>query len=146
MTKEGVLACLTKGAKTTTYTVAEVRNLIEKIEIKERYQRPQYLKKGDIFLNDCGGGLDIHGNRKLRPCVIVAVLENSVLSIPLTTTKNSLALCESRYRFGKEGYFTNQIITSTMEYALGNFAGVYDSPKRINRAVKQLKEFINNAI
>lgn len=143
MTKEGVLACL----KGNNYSAAEVKRLIESIDVREKYARPLYLKIGDIYLNDgAGGGLNKAGFPKKRPCVIISVKDDIVHSIPLTTCDNGLALTKSNYRFGKEGFFTKQIITANKEYALNNFAGVYDNPKRVRKAIKELKEYLNNEI
>ena len=142
MTKGGAIACL----KASSYTAQEVKNLINQIEEKEFIRKPQYVKVGDIYSNDCGGGLNAQGVRKLRPCVIIKVLPDCVLSIPLTSVENSLALYESHYRFGRSGWFTKQVVTVPMEYALNNYSGVYDNPKRLRKAVSALKEFINNSI
>jgi len=140
MTKSGAIACL----KANSYSAADVKNLINQIEEKEFVRRPQYLKKFDIYLNDCGGGKNSHGLPKMRPCVIIKVLDDCVLSIPLTSVENSLALCQSKYRFGNQGYFTKQVVTVPKEYAMMNYAGIYDNYKLVNKAVRELKQFLND--
>jgi len=142
MTKEGAIACL----KGNSYSAAEVKRLIESIDVKEKYQAPKYLKVGDIYLNAIGGGVDKFGNLKRRPCVIVSVKEDIVLSIPLTSTENSMCLVESKYRFGRDGFFTKSLIAANKEYALQNFCGIYDSPKRLRKVIREMKQYLNNTI
>lgn len=134
MTKEGTIACL----KASNYTQMEVRNLISQIDIGKKYVKPNYLKKGDLYIETVGV--------KQRPVVVVKVLEECVVGIPLTTLDHSLCLSASRSRFGRDGWFTKQLVTSTKEFAMDNFGGVYDNPKLLNKACKALKEYANSVL
>ena len=143
MTKTGVLACL----KANNYTQAEVKRLIESIDITdsarkeiEDLKRPKYLKKQDVYSGAIG--------KKQRPVVIVKIIKqkNIVIGIPLTTTENEMCLIRGNSRFFGSGYFTNHFVTCRYDVALENFIGTFDNPKATNRAIKKLKEFLNNNI
>lgn len=135
MTKEGTIACL----KASTYTQMEVRNLISQIDIKEKYKKPTYLRRGDIYI-------DRNNTNKPRPCVIIKVGKETVAAIPLTTTEDELMLIPSKSRFMEEGWFTKTLLIAKIEVALEYFGGVYDNPRALNQACKALKEYTNSIL
>lgn len=134
MTREGALACV----KGKMYTADEVKNLIRQIETPVMYS-PRVLAKGDIFATK-----DTLG--KPRPYVIIKVLSDTVIAIPTSTTNDSLCLRQSRSRFLKDGWFSKQFVTVHKDYAMQRWTGVYANPKGLNKAIKELKEYLNNTI
>lgn len=125
--KSSVLASLDKE----TYGVAEVKGLIQKVT-KHDDVYPLSLKKGDVYSIIIG--------KKSRPTVIIKVLKDTVLSIPLSTTKDELNLCEYSSRFFGKGYFSASIITSKSEYAHSKFLGVLDNNRCLNNAINEMKQ------
>ena len=96
--------------------------------------KPTHLKKGDIYVDKVGS--------KRRPCVIIKVCEEMVYSIPLSTTENSLNLCETKSRFLSDGFFSKSVACSTKEWASESFIGVYDNPTHLNDTIKLLRRVI----
>lgn len=98
--------------------------------------KPSKLKKGDVYLQ--------HVGTKKRPVVIIHVEEEIVYGFPLSTTEDCLNMCPSLSRFFGEGFINKGLVTAPTEYAIENFAGIYDNPKRIHSAVKMFKEQLNS--
>ena len=98
--------------------------------------KPKYLKKGDVYIAAVGN--------KRRPVVIAKILDDIVLGIPLSTTKDELNLYKSSSRFFKDGWFSKQLISASEQYAYDNWVGIYDNHKRLNIAVKKLKKLYTN--
>lgn len=98
--------------------------------------KPKYLKKGDVYIAAVGS--------KKRPVVIAKILDDIVLGIPLSTTKDELNLYKSSSRFFKNGWFSKQLISARKQYAYDNWVGIYDNHKRLNIAVKELKKLYTN--
>lgn len=124
------------------YSAAQVKHLIGSItSIEGKFSTlvPLTLKRGDVWREACN--ID-----KKRPIVCVKVLKDIVIGIPLSTTKDHYFLHDSKSRFFGEGYFVNQIVTSTHKNALDNFCGVYDNPKMLNDACRQMRIFLNKVI
>ena len=96
----------------------------------------KYLKKGDVYTAAVGS--------KKRPVVIAKILDDIVLGIPLSTTKDELNLYKSSSRFFKDGWFSKQLISASKQYAYDNWVGIYDNHKRLNIAVKELKKLYTN--
>lgn len=98
---------------------------------------PTHVKKGDVFYSLAGS--------KVRPCVVVKVLKDEVIFITLTSSDNSSALIPSKSRFFGEGYFGKTLSNAPIELVLNRFLGVYDNPKNLNLAIKEIKKyFIDN--
>lgn len=114
-----------------TYSQATVRTLITQLTTLGE-GAPSVLKKGDVYHAQVGA--------KYRPAVIVKVLPSVVYSIPLTHEDGEFSLHPSDSRFFGEGFFCNQLLSSTVEYAKSQFIGVYDNMKAVNEALKLLKE------
>lgn len=98
--------------------------------------KPKYLKKGDVYLASVGS--------KRRPVVIAKILDDIVLGIPLSTTKDELNLYKSSSRFFGNGWFAKQLISANKQYAYDNWVGIYDNHKRLNTAIKELKKLYTN--
>jgi len=130
--KEQVLATV----KNEAHSGAMVKHLINSITSIET-KRPVKLRKGDVIVKEC------FTTTKKRPYVLIKVLKEFSLALPLSTTEDSLNLCESDSRFFRVGFFSNQLVTLKNQDALENFAGIYDNPRNLNKAVKIMKEFLD---
>lgn len=131
--KESVL----EGLKEKGYSFAEVKHIIGTITCVENCA-PSEFKKGDVFIQKVGV--------KSRPVVIIAVEEDIVYGIPLSTTEDELNLCESSSRFFGEGFFSKTLVSASFEYIRGNFAGVYDNPKVVNKAIRELQKIAEKVL
>ena len=129
-TKKSVIEALT----VKSYGYDEVKHLINTITVIESTP-PKTIKKGDVYSSYQGV--------KRRPVCVIKVLDGVVYGIPMTTTKDKMFLCEHNSRFFRDGYFTNQIVSASVEYVNYNFLGVLDDTKNINVALKMLKELFN---
>lgn len=118
-----------------TYIGSFVIERIREVDCDDSYP-PEFLRKGDVIVTNYSG-------TKSRPSVIIKVLKDKVIAIPLTSNKNVHSLCEHSSRFFSKGYFCNAYIVMDTEVAKSRFVGVYDNPKAVNRAIKELKEFVN---
>lgn len=136
--KEQIITSLNK----TSYSKSEVQHLINSINSIQSLREPKidYIKKYDYFLYESAT------NVKSRPFVVVKVLKDTVIAIPLSTTKDALNLIPSRSRILKEGYFSKQFLTVHKEVAIKNWVGIYDNTKLVDKAVKSLKEFLNSSL
>ena len=119
---------------TQTYIGTAVRDFINKVTCENF--APHTFRRGDVIritqpLN------------KQRPSVIISVEKDYVISIPLTTSDSIHCLLESKSRFFNSGCFCNSYVITPIEIAQANFLGVYDNPKLVNQAIKELKQFIN---
>jgi len=122
---------------TQTYVGSAVRKMIS--EITDGRVPPEYFKRGDI--------IRVHmPSQKPRPSVIIKVTTEYVISIPLTTDENVHCMLESKSRFAREGCFTNSYVVTPINVAKENFLGIYDNPKLLNMAIKELREFIKKNI
>lgn len=129
-----------KFTTNTNYSGSHVRDVILKSDfkgLKGTCQKPSKIKKGDVFTSFEG--------KKSRPCVVAKVLKNrTVLYIPLTSTENVHCMTPYKSRFWGEGCFSSAFSVCTEELAIENFIGVFESTKDLNKAIKDIKEFINN--
>lgn len=123
---------------TSQYLGKYVREMITAISSAENKMAPEYFKKGDVIL--------LKSRTKPRPGVIIKVTTDYVICIPLTSTENEHCMSESKSRFFKTGCFCNSYEIVPLEMAQQNFLGVYDSPKLLNNAVKELREFFKKNI
>jgi len=114
-----------------TYSQATVRTLITQLTTVGE-GAPSVLKKGDVYKVQVGA--------KYRPAVIVRVLPTVVYSIPLTHENGEFSILPVDSRFFGQGYFCNQLLSSTIEYAKSQFLGVFDNMKSVNEALKLIKE------
>lgn len=104
--------------------------------LKEVQNLPTYIKKGDVII--------VNEGKKSRPGIVAKVLKDrTVVFIALTSTENVHCLSPSKSRFFGDGCFTKSFNVCTEEYAIQNFIGVYDNPKYLNIAIKELKQFID---
>lgn len=124
------------------YSMAEVRHLIGTIT-KVETNRPKFLRKNDVIIRV---GSATRAEQKRRPYVVIKVLKDKCLAMPLSTTEDELNLCESQSRFFGNGFFTSHIVTIKIEDALDNFAGVYDNPRLVNKAVREMKQFLTKSL
>ncbi len=131
--KESVL----EGLKEKNYSFSEIKHIIGMITCVENCS-PSVFKKGDVFIQRVGV--------KKRPVVIIYSDEELVYGIPLSTTQDELNLCESKSRFFGEGYFAKQLVSAPLDYVRHNFGGVYDSPKVLNTAIKELKKITEKVL
>lgn len=129
--KEEVLASI----KNEAHSAATVKHLISGINTIQSHA-PTKLRKGDVILSTSSS------SEKRRPMVIVKVLQETCLVLPLSTTEDSLNLVPSTSRFFKEGFFTKQVLTVKLENAYKNFAGVYDNPRELNKAIREMKRYL----
>ena len=134
-TKEQIMKDLDDSGK-NNYSVKEVKAIVS--SLKKEPQKPETLKKGDIYVTNIGG--------KKRPVVICNVVGDVVVGIPLSTTEDSLNLMQFNSRFCGENFFTKQVVTSTYEHALENFSGVFDNNAALTKAAKLMKEFYNEVL
>lgn len=143
--KEQVLIGITKDR----YSRAEVQHLINSIthiaadtkskEDWENERKPRWIKMHDVFTTK-------DSNEKYRPYVVVKVLEDTVVAMPLSTTEDSLSLCPSRSRFLKDGFFSKQLITVQKGLAEKRWCGVYDNPKLVRKAIRELKKYTQSVL
>jgi len=122
---------------TSNYLGSFVRKMITDITVESKLT-VEYLKKGDVLI--------LKSQVKYRPSVVIKVKETYVIVIPLTSSENEHCLCESKSRFLKDGCFGNNFEIVPMELAKASFVSVYDNPKLLNNAIKELREFIKKNI
>lgn len=132
-TREDVLEQLITNNK-EQYSVKEVKHIVSNIKVTNKFL-PTKLKKGDV--------IRIY-TVKVRPAVIIKILNNIIYCVPLSTTKDELNLCESSSRFFPDSYFTKSIDVTTYQYALDNIIGLYDNPKHLNEIIKLLEKEMSN--
>ena len=122
---------------TTNYTGSRVRQFLNEVTTEDAL-KPNKLRRGDVIITPSGV--------KKRPCVVIRVTKGIVIGIPLTSSENFHALCPSCSRFFGDSWFANQYVTMTPDFALNNFCGVYDNPRCLKNAIRELKEFTNRNI
>ena len=126
---------------TTTYIGTKVRDLISQVSCEDAPTNPTIYKKGDVIRVR----VQKDGSSKPRPSCIIKVEKEYVVSIPLTSAEDVNMLCPNTgSRFFKEGYFCNTYVVTAIDKV--EFLGVYDSPKSLNNAIKELREFITKHI
>lgn len=124
-----------------SYVGKHIRTTILHTDFKslKGIQKPNKIKKGDVIIS-------FEGVKK-RPCVIFKVKKDGTcLYIPLTSTDNLHCLSNFSSRFFGEGCFTKSFSVCSEEFAIDNFAGIFDNIKDLNLAVKELKKFITENI
>ena len=121
--------------KDKSYSFAEVKHLMGTITIIDG-NPPSKYKKGDVYASYQGV--------KRRPICIIKVVDDLVFGIPLSSTKDTFYLHEHKSRFFKNGYFTNQLVSSSIDYVDENFLGILDDNRNLNIAVKKLQNLILN--
>lgn len=129
MTAEEVIERLPKNKE--KFGRVELEHLLR--TLTPEVNPPKTLKVGDVIV--------IKSN-KPRPAIIFQVMEDTVLVVPLSTTQDSLNLCETGGRFFGGQYFGKSILTVSKEYAFKSFTGTYDHSKSLNEAKKKLKLFL----
>lgn len=136
--KEVVITSLNKS----NYSKSEVQHLINSINSVQSIRDPKvdYVKKYDYFLYEAAT------SSKSRPYVVVKVLKDTVIAIPLSTTKDNLNLMPSKCRVLKEGYFSKQFITVHKDLALRNWVVIYDNHRMVDKAVVALKKYLNESL
>ena len=97
-------------------SISMVKYLINSINVEPNI--PMYFKKGDIILNEVG---------YKRPCVVIKVEKDFLLTIPLSTTKDCLNLCKYKSRFLRDGFYSKSIVAIKTDYARNNFIGIFDN-------------------
>lgn len=131
--KQRVLEDIDKIDKPSV-SVAMLRHFVTSVTME--IEPPKYYKKGDVIQFEAG--------LKPRPCVIVKLEEEIVYAIPLSSTCDEINLCESRSRFFGRGFFSKTIVAIKTKYCNEHYLGIYDNPKLLNKAIKLLKQEINN--
>jgi hypothetical protein len=120
------------------YNPKEVRHLVNSVKSDKGYMaqtQPISIKVGDVFISQ--------GGAKKRPFVVISVRKKLgvVISVPLTTTNDELALTPYTSRFFNSGWFSSQLITLKIDYVRENFAGVLENREAIREVKKDLKKF-----
>lgn len=131
MTKEEIIESI---EVTKTYSGKEVRHLVHSCPERPCKTSPTQLRKGDVYR---------HNQMKGRPVVIIKVTKDKVWGISLSTTQDSMNMCESNSRFFRGQYFCYGLHSAPIDYALENFLGVFDNNKSLNKAIKQLALNLN---
>lgn len=111
------------------YTKGEVKNFINSVS-SDAIKTVPYIKKFDVLI--------IQTHFKKRPVVVVKVMEDVCWGIPLSTTEDCMNLIKSQSRLF-EGYFSKTLVAIPIDLAMTSFAGIYDNPKLVNKAIKALK-------
>lgn len=124
---------------TQNYLGSFVKSMILEITCEEKQHPPLTFKKGDV-IRIC------KPLNKPRPSVIIKVTKEYVISIPLTSTESVHCLAESESRFFSTGCFCNSYEVTPLEVAKESFIGVYDNPKALTNAIKELRVFIKQNI
>lgn len=127
---------IAKVVPTTTYLGSFVRTLINEVTCEDALV-PTSLKKGDV--------IKTYSGVKTRPCVVVSVYNDYVISIPLTSTESVHCMSESDSRFFGKGWFCNSYVITPIDLAFESFIGVYDNNKVLNNAIRELKLFISSS-
>lgn len=120
------------------YDSGEVKHLINTVKTVVSYSdlvSTDTIKVGDVFI--------AQGGYKRRPYVVISVRakDNLAITVPLTTTKDELALTPYTSRFFREGWFTSQLVTVKLSFVKENFAGVLENRAVIRQFKKDLKQF-----
>lgn len=129
---------LAKVIPQQTYIGSYVRQLITDILVEKDINKPDKLRKGDV--------ITAYSGAKARPSIIIKVKDDYVISISLTSSKNPNSLCESDSRFFGRGFFCKSYEVTPLTQAYERFIGVYDNPRMLNNAIKELRLFINKNI
>ena len=123
---------------TTTYIGTKVKEFVNLVTCENSPQVPKLYKRGDVIRVRVNTTSD-----KTRPSIVVRVTKEYLVSIPLTSAEDVNTLCPSTgSRFFKDCYFCNTYVITPLHIADINFIGVYNSPKSLNNAIKNLREFI----
>ena len=118
--------------KHKTYLGGEVTKRIQ--EAKFEGYKPTKLRKGDVIVLPIGA--------KTRPCVIIKVLKEVVVSLPITSSENSHNITPFNSRFFGEGHFSNDMVTCNLDLAKDKFVGILDDKESLNIAISNLKKFV----
>ena len=129
MTKEEFLLELDKHNE-KTISVKLVKSRVSGMSFKHKFSVDE-LKKGDVIY--------VPVSIKVRPCVVISIVDGVVFSMPLSTTKNELYLCEANSRI-YEGHFVKSIVSTPIGAAIKSFIGIFDNVRQFNRAIKKVKE------
>lgn len=128
--KEEILAKLDQGS----YNRQQVIDIINQIKVNKA--TPRVIRKGDVYIDTYG---------KKRPCVVFKVEGEIAYSLPLSTTKDIMNICESsgcrflNYSGEQVCYFGRGIITAHVERVKEKFICVYDNPKDLAKAIREMK-------
>lgn len=120
------------------YMGSVIKKEIQQFSLRQSkpINKPTYITKGDVIV--------AYEGKKSRPCVVLKVLrDKTVLYCGLTGSDNVHCMSPSKSRFFGEGCFSKTFGVCTEEFAMENFAGIYDNMKLVNRAIKELREFVN---
>lgn len=123
-----------------SFSTANVKSIISSVTLDaiKVVQPPSKLKKGDVFTSMVG--------TKVRPCVVIKIVKDTVIYVPLTTADCINSLSPYTSRFLRDGWFTNTISTCEIEYATKNFICVFDNQKDLRVAINALKEYYKGII
>lgn len=85
---------------------------------------------------------DIHNVASIgHPAVIIAIRENKIYSVTLTTEETFAGIirkCNSRWL--QNNFFTNTIVTSDREIVVNNITGIYENKRDLTEIKKLLKQ------
>lgn len=136
-TKETILKEISEKFQTgLTYTGKNIKTILESVSLDslKLVTPPTKIKKGDTFIHYSG--------KKARPCIVIKVLKGDrVVYMPLSSSKNMHNLNPFKSRFFGEGYFSNAISICSTEFVQKQFVGIFDNPKALNLAIKEINQF-----
>lgn len=96
---------------------------------------PSKLKKGDVFVYGING-------MKSRPHVIYKIIDNLVISIPLTKTNDEMSINQYNSRFFGNGYFAKSIIFVKVEHVESKLVGVLEDNNSLNTAFNEIMKLL----
>ena len=129
---------LAKISNSNTYVGSFVKQFVNEVTCENNTNIPNIIKRGDA--------ITVYSGQKARPSIVIKVHKDYVISLPLTSSENPNSLCESDSRFFGKGWFCNTYAVTPTKYAFERFIGIYDNPKVLNNAIKELREFIKKNI
>lgn len=134
MTKEEAKKELGDKTAISRQQAMSIIDRLSEQDYNTKVARPETIQRGDMFLQRIG--------TKFRPCVVIRVMEESVLYVPLTTTNNCNAIMECTSRFFKGSYFTNSVLTCPLDHVFSYFIGVYGRNSDIPKLKRVLKKYL----
>lgn len=127
-----------KFTANSSYLGSHIRNTIMQTDFKvlKNTNPPTEIRKGDVIVS--------YEGVKTRPSVIIKVLgDRTCVYIPLTSTDNVHCMTSFTSRFFGKGCFSRAMSVCTEDFAIEHFVGVFDNMNAVNKAIKDLKGFIN---
>lgn len=129
---------LAKISNSNTYVGSFVKQFVNEVTCENNTNTPDKIKRCDA--------ITVYSGQKARPSIVIKAHKDYVISLPLTSSENPNSLCESDSRFFGKGFFCNTYAVTPTKYAFERFIGIYDNPKVLNNAIKELREFIKKNI